>query len=94
MLSLQSCLTLSDPMDYIASQTPLSMEFSRKESWSQFPCPPPGDLPNPGIKPVSLVSPAFLSGFFTTEPPGKTSGILFNLKKGGKVDKGYNMAEP
>ena len=37
----------------IACQAPLSMEFSRQEHWSGLPCPP-GDLPNPGIKPVSL----------------------------------------
>ena len=37
---------------------PLSMEFSRQEYWSALPCPPPGDLPNPGSKPMSLVPPA------------------------------------
>ena len=35
-----------------------------------LPCPPPGDLPNPGIEPVSLMSPALAGGFFTTEPVG------------------------
>ncbi|ELR46456.1 hypothetical protein M91_05097, partial [Bos mutus] len=49
-----------------ASQAPLSMEFSRQEYWSGLPFPPPGDLPNPGIEPMSLVSPALASGFFTT----------------------------
>ena len=44
------------------------MEFSRQEYWSRLPFPPPGDLPNSGIKPVS---PALAGGFFTTEPPGK-----------------------
>ena len=39
-------------------QAPLSMGFSRQEYWSGFLCPPPGDLPNPGIEPVSLKSPA------------------------------------
>ena len=38
--------------------------------WSGLPFPPPGDLPNPGIKPVSLVSPALADTFFTTEPLG------------------------
>ena len=33
------------------------MGFSRQEDWSGVPCPPPGDLPNPGIKPMSLMSP-------------------------------------
>ena len=38
----------------------------RKGYWSGLPCPPPGDLPNPGIKPTSLMSPALAGGFFTT----------------------------
>ena len=42
----------------IACQAPLSMEFSTQEYWSGLPCPPPGDLPNPGIKPESPASPA------------------------------------
>ena len=54
-----------------ACQTPLSMEFSKQEYWSGLPFPPPGDLPNPGIKPVSLASAALAGRFFTTEPPGK-----------------------
>ena len=36
-----------------ARQAPLSMGFSRQEYWSRLPCPPPGDLPDPGIEPVS-----------------------------------------
>ena len=44
------------------------MGFSRQEYWSGLPSPPPGDLPDPGIKPASLVSPALVGGFFTTEP--------------------------
>ena len=46
----QPCLTLCDPMDYIAHQAPLSMGFSRQEYWSGLPFPPPGDLPDPGVK--------------------------------------------
>ena len=42
----------------VARQAPLSMGFSRQEYWSGLPCPPPGDLPEPGIKPESLMSPA------------------------------------
>ena len=64
--SLQSCLTLWDPMDYIAHQAPLSMGFSRQKRWSGLPCPSPGDLPNPGIKPASLKSPALAGRLFTT----------------------------
>ena len=55
----------------VAHQAPLSMEFFRQEYWSGLPFPPPGDLPNPGIKPTSPVSPELADGFFTTEPPGK-----------------------
>ena len=39
----------------VAHQAPLSMGFSRQEYWSGLPFPPPGDLPNPGIKPASPV---------------------------------------
>ena len=38
----------------VARQPPLSMAFPRQEYWSGLPCPPPGDLPDPGIEPVSL----------------------------------------
>ena len=48
-----------------AYQAPLSMGFSGQEHWSGLPCPPPGDLPNPGIKPESLMSPALAGRFFT-----------------------------
>ena len=47
------------------------MEFSRQEYWSGLPFPTPGDLPYPGIEPVSLASPALAGMFFTTAPPGK-----------------------
>ena len=49
-----------------ALQAPLCMGFSRQESWSGVPCPPPGDLPDPGTEPSSLLSPALAGGFFTT----------------------------
>ena len=51
---------------YVAHQAPLSMGFSRQEYWSGLLCPPPGDIPNPRIEPVSLLSPAWAGGFFTT----------------------------
>ena len=47
------------------------MGFSRQEYWSGLPCPPPGDLPDPGVKPRSPAPPALAGGFFITEPPGK-----------------------
>ena len=57
----------------VTPQAPLPMGFSRWEYWRGLPLPPPGDLPRPGIEPVSLVSPALEGGFFTTAPPGKPS---------------------
>ena len=59
----------------MAYQTPLSMGFCRQECWSGLPCPPPRNLPNPGIELASLVSPALASGFFTTSP--KWKALLF-----------------
>ena len=56
----------------VAPQAPWSMEFSMKEYWSGLPFPIPRDLPNPGIKPMSLASLTLPSRFFTTAPSGKT----------------------
>ena len=49
----------------VAHQAPLSMGSSRQESCSGLSCPPPGDLPDPGIKPMSLISPALAGGLLT-----------------------------
>ena len=59
--ALQSCLTLCDPWT-VPCQAPLSMAFFRQEYWSGLPCPPPGELPNLGIEPVSVMSPALAGG--------------------------------
>ena len=65
--SLQSCLTLCDPVNSARTpQAPLSMGISRQEYWSGFPFPSPRDLPNPGIEPESFMSPALAGRFFTT----------------------------
>ena len=50
----------------IVHQAPLSMGCSRQEYWSGLPCPPPGDLPDPVIEPMSLMSPALAGRLFTT----------------------------
>ena len=50
----------------VAHQTPLFVEFSRQEYWSGLLHPPPGDLPDPGIESVSLISPVLAGRFFTT----------------------------
>ena len=52
----------------VACQASLSVGFSRQKYWSGLPCPPPGDLPNPGIKPASPDLLALAGEFFTTEP--------------------------
>ena len=54
----------------VARQAPLSMGFSRQEHWIGLPFPPPGDLPDSGIEPMSPLYPALASRFFTTELPG------------------------
>ena len=60
----------------VAHQASLSMGFPRQEYWSECPFTSPGDLPDPGIKPLSLI----LTGrFFTTEPAGKP---MFNIVSG------------
>ena len=54
-LSYFSCIQLFvTPSSFVAHQAPLSMGFSRQEYWSGLPSPPPGDLPDPGVKPTSL----------------------------------------
>ena len=60
--SLQWCVTIWT----VACQAPLSMWLSRQEYWSGWPCPPPGDLPDPGIEPFPLRSPTLAGRFFTT----------------------------
>ena len=74
-LVTKSSLTLGNPMDCIACQTPLPMGFPRQEYWSRSPFPSPGDLPNLRIEPMS---PALAGRFFTTEPLGMGAG------RGGK----------
>ena len=74
------------------------MGFSRQEYWSGLSCPPPGDLPKPGIRPASLTSPALQAGPSPLVPPGKPQ-INYGEKKnseqwfsqgwwGGPTEKG------
>ena len=62
VLSHFTCVWLLVTPWVVACQAPLSMGFFGQEYWSGLPCPPPGDLPNPGIE---LMSPALVGGFFT-----------------------------
>ena len=52
------------------------MEFSRQEYWSGLPFSTPGDLPDPGIEPLSFMSPALAGGFFTAAPPENPFTII------------------
>ena len=61
----------------IACQVPLSVGFSQQEYWSGLLCPPPGDLPKLGIKPVSLMSPALVGEFFTTSTTWEAPLIIY-----------------
>ena len=54
----------------VTHQALLSMEFSRQQSWRGLPFPTPGDLPDPGIEPESLASPALAGVLLTAEPLG------------------------
>ena len=65
MLSCFSHVQLFGTPWSVALQAPLSTGFSRQEQWSGLPCPPPGELPNPGIKPHWQV------GSLPLVPPGK-----------------------
>ena len=56
----------------VAHQALLSREFPRQEYWSGLPFPSPGDLPGPGIKPMSPVSPALQADSLPTEPAGES----------------------
>ena len=72
------------------------MRFSRQEYWSELPCPPLGDLPDPEIEPMSLVSPALASGFFTISAtwaalrnPNSMMYIFGNQRKRAKLWSNY-----
>ena len=77
VLSCFSCVWLFATLWTIDFQTSLSMGFSRQEYWNGFPCPSPGDLPNPGIESTSLKSPELAGRFFTTSPT-IAQGTLLN----------------
>ena len=61
----------------VAHQDPLSLGFSRQEYWSGLPCLPPGDIPNPGMEPTSLISPALADRFFATSATWEARHLLY-----------------
>ena len=62
----------------VACQAPLSMGFSQQEYWSRLPCPPPGDLPDPGIKLTSSVAPALQADSLPLTHRGSPKDLLYN----------------
>ena len=78
--SLQSYLTLCEPMDYSLPGF-CAWGFSRQEYWSGLLCPPPGDLPDPGIEHASLLSPALVGGFFNTSATWEAATSHFTPKQ-------------
>ena len=78
-LSCFSCFRLLATLWTVACQAPLSLGSSRQEYWSGLPCPPPGDLPDPGTELEPPKSPALAGGVFTT---GTTCGARLSWNKG------------
>ena len=84
VLSLSHVLLFSSPWT-VAGQAPLSMGLSWEEYWRGLPFPPPGDLLDPGIKPMSPLSPALAGSSLPLAPPGKptyANGASIKTPKG------------
>ena len=79
VLVTQSCLTLGNPMD--CSPPGSSVHGILQGYWNGLPCPPPGDLPDPAIKPESLMSPALAGGFFTTNATWEALYVINTINK-------------
>ena len=77
MLSCLSHFPLFVTLWTVAHQVPLSMGFSRQESWSELPCPPPGDLPDSGTEPLFLMPPILVGGLLPLVPPGKSLCLFY-----------------
>ena len=76
-----SRVLLIAPLWTVACQVSLTMGVSRQESWSGLPRPPPGDLPDSGIEPASLMFPALADGFFTTSATWEAHGTILPVFK-------------
>ena len=75
--SLQWCLTLCNPMDYNPTASSCPLDSPDKNTGVELLFPSPGDLPYPGIKPASPVSPAFVSRFFTASSTWEARVLLW-----------------
>ena len=89
VLSCFSHVLLFGTLRTTACLDPLSMGFSRHEYWSGLPCPPPGDLPNPGMERLSLSLLYWQAGSLPLGPPGKpwagTCTPIININTSGKA---------
>ena len=106
IMRAQLCLTACDPRNCGPPGSSVYGIFQARimewEHWSGLPLPPPGDLPNVGIKPESPTSFALVGRFFTTEPPGKPRlgsdlhyyKIPAAIWKGGKISLGRTVKKP
>ena len=86
MLSHLSCVQLFVTPWTVAHHAPLSMGFFRQEAWSGLPFPPPGNLPDPGIKPSFPVAPAMQVDSLPLEPPGKPQEATNPLATGAELE--------
>ena len=93
LCSVASFMSDSVTLWTVSHQAPLSVGFSRQEHWSELPCPPPKDLPNLGIEPISPVSPALQAGSSPTEPPGKPKGDEYLVIYHTGIDGGALVAK-
>ena len=76
---LQSCPTLCNPTAHSLPGSSV-LGFSRQESWSGLPFPPPGDLSDPGREPTSVRSPAWIGGFFTISTTWEALNLFYSPK--------------
>ena len=87
MLNHFSCVQYFAISWIVAHQDPLSLVFSRQGYWSRLSFPPPGDLPDPGIEPMSLTSSEMAGRFFITstiwEAPDRRDYIPINSLRPG-----------
>ena len=77
-----SCVLFFVTPRTVVRQAPLSMGFSRQEYWSELPCPPPRDLPDPGVEPTYLSSPELAGEFFTSSATWEAHNTEDNCSKG------------
>ena len=87
------CSSVFDPMN-CSPPGSLSMGFPKLKYWRVLPFPPPSDLPDPGVKPVSPMLPELAGRFFTIEQTGKANSVVFTSPEGALQVVIYGEASP